>query len=215
MKKNLLFITAISVSVALASCAGGGETASEETTAAPEEAAAPTAETITWNVDPATSNIRWEGGTAGAQVYSHFGNIAIQEGVVMTEAGNLANGEFVIDMTTINPKDENYSEEHPASDLVGHLASDDFFSVETYPTAAFVVKSAEGNVITGDLTIKGKTNEETINVESVNISEDGMTAAGTLVFDRQKYDVAWAHYLEDVVLSDDITLNITLSAKKG
>lgn len=29
MKKNLLFITAISVSVALASCAGGGETATE------------------------------------------------------------------------------------------------------------------------------------------------------------------------------------------
>lgn len=133
----------------------------------------------------------------------------------MTEAGNLVNGKFAIDMTTIAPKDENYSEEHPASDLVGHLASDDFFSVETYPTATFVVKSAEGNVITGDLTIKGKANEETINVESMNISEDGMTATGTLVFDRQKYDAAWAHYLEDVVLSDDITLNITLSAKKG
>jgi len=211
MKKNTLLITAISVSVALASCAGGGETASEETPATTEE----TVETITWTLDPAASNIRWEGGTAGAKVYSHFGNIAVQEGMVVTEGGSLVSGKFAIDMTTINPQDENYSEEHPASDLVGHLASDDFFSIETYPTATFVVKSAEGNTVTGDLTIKGKTNEETINVESMNIAEDGMTATGTLVFDRQKYDVAWAHYLKDVVLSDDITLNITLAAKKG
>jgi len=210
MKKNILLITAISVSVALASCAGGGETASEETTTTEE-----TVETIAWTLDPAASNIRWEGGTAGAQVYSHFGNISIQEGMVVTEGGSLVNGKFAIDMTTINPQDENYSEEYPASNLVGHLASDDFFSIETYPTATFVVKSAEGNVVTGDLTIKGKTNEETINVESMNIAEDGMTATGTLVFDRQKYDVAWAHYLKDVVLSDDITLNITLAAKKG
>jgi len=210
MKKNILLITAISVSVALASCAGGGETASEETTTTEE-----TVETIAWTLDPAASNIRWEGGTAGAQVYSHFGNISIQEGMVVTEGGSLVNGKFAIDMTTINPQDENYSEEHPASDLVGHLASDEFFSIETYPTATFVVKSAEGNTVTGDLTIKGKTNEETINVESMNIAEDGMTATGTLVFDRQKYDVAWAHYLKDVVLSDDITLNITLAAKKG
>jgi len=40
-----------------------------------------------------------------------------------------------------------------------------------------------------------------------------MTANGTLVFDRQKYDVAWEHFLEDTVLSDDITLEITLVAK--
>ena len=139
MKKNILLITAISVSVALASCAGGGETASEETTTTEE-----TVETIAWTLDPAASNIRWEGGTAGAQVYSHFGNISIQEGMVVTEGGSLVNGKFAIDMTTINPQDENYSEEHPASDLVGHLASDEFFSIETYPTATFVVKSEIG-----------------------------------------------------------------------
>jgi len=211
MKKNLLFVAAISVSVALASCAGGGETATEESTT-PEEVVV---ESNTWTIDPAASSVRWEGGTAGAQVYSHFGTIGVQSGMVTTEGGAITAGKFEIDMTSISPKDENYSEENPASKLVGHLASDDFFSIETYPTATFVVKSAEGNAVTGDLTIKGKTHEETINVESMNISEDGMTAAGTLVFDRQKYDVAWAHYLKDVVLSDDITLNITLSAKKG
>ena len=211
MKKNLLFVAAISVSVALASCAGGGETATEESTT-PEEVVV---ESNTWTIDSAASSVRWEGGTAGAQVYSHFGTIGVQSGMVTTEGGAITAGKFEIDMTSISPKDENYSEENPASKLAGHLASDDFFSIETYPNASFVAKSVDGNTISGDLTIKGKTNEETITVENVEINGDNMNATGTLVFDRQKYDVAWAHYLKDVVLSDDITLNITLSAKKG
>ena len=83
MKKNLLFVAAISVSVALASCAGGGETATEESTT-PEEVVV---ESNTWTIDPAASSVRWEGGTAGAQVYSHFGTIGVQSGMVTTEGG--------------------------------------------------------------------------------------------------------------------------------
>ena len=210
MKRNLLFVAAMSVSVALASCAGGGETTTEESTT-PEEVVV---ESNTWTIDPAASSVRWEGGTAGAQVYSHFGTIGVQSGMVTTEGAAITAGKFEIDMSSISPKDENYSEEHPSSDLVGHLASDDFFSIETYPNASFVAKSVDGNTIIGDLTIKGKTNEETVTVENVEFSGDNMNASGILVFDRQKYDVAWAHYLKDVVLSDDIALNITLSAKK-
>ena len=47
--------------------------------------------------------------------------------------------------------------------LVNHLKSEDFFSVEKFPTATFkVTKSeakAEKSLITGDLTIKGITHE--------------------------------------------------------
>jgi hypothetical protein len=40
-----------------------------------------------------------------------------------------------------------------------------------------------------------------------------LMASGHLVFDRQKYDLAWEHYLKDVILSDDIKLDISLVAK--
>lgn len=212
MKRNILLLTAISVSTILASCGGGETTSTEETTANEATAAA---EKGLWTVDPSATTIRWEGGTAGAQVYSHYGIIKVKEGKLETEGQSIVGGSFIIDMTSINPTDENYSEEHPASDLVAHLGSDDFFSIEQHPTASFNVKSVSGNTITGDLTVRGKTNEETINIESVEMVDGTMTAKGRLVFDRQKYDVAWAHYLQDVVLSDDITLDITLKAKKA
>jgi len=41
-----------------------------------------------------------------------------------------------------------------------------------------------------------------------------MSATGKLVFDRQKYEVKWAHYLKDVVLKDEIDLTFNLVASK-
>lgn len=214
MKTRNLFLGAAAVAMIAVSCSGGSDsnTATNETTTEP---AAPA--TVSWMVDPASSNVRWEGGTAGAQVYSHFGTINIKEGNVTTEGDKIVSGSFVIDMNTINPTDENYSEEHPAADLVGHLTTGDFFLVEEYPTATFVVTSLEGTKVMGDLTIKGQTHQEEVVLENATFSEDGnmMKAVGQLTFDRQKYGVAWAHYLKDVILSDDITLQINLAAKKG
>lgn len=216
MKTRNLFLGAAAVAMIAVSCSGGSESKTETTDNTPE-ASAPAVETVSWMVDPAASTVRWEGGTAGAQVYSHFGNIAIKEGKVTTEGEKIVAGSFVIDMTTINPTDENYSEEHPAADLVGHLTTDDFFLIEDYPTASFTVTSMEGNKVMGDLTIKGQTHQEEVMLENATFSEDGsmMKAMGKLTFDRQKYGVAWAHYAKDVILSDDISLEISLAAKKG
>lgn len=219
MKRIYLSLTVAAVAMIMTSCGGGGNTdaASNGETKA-EEPKEEMAKEATWTVDPAESNIRWEGGTAGAKVYSHYGDIMLKEGMVMTKGGELTSGSFVVDMTSIKPKDDGYSEENTAEDLVGHLSSDDFFLVSEHPTASFEVTSVDGNMIKGNLTVRGNTNEETIEIGSIEMSEDGneMTAMGTLVFDRQKYDVAWEHYLKDVTLADDITLEITLKAdKKG
>lgn len=210
MKKNILIITALTVSVALASCGGAEQTAqTEETTEA-------TAESANWVVDANQSNVRWEATTAGAAVYGHYGDIKINKGALTTAGEAITGGSFVVDMNTIDPKDEGYSEENPASKLVAHLASQDFFAVEEYPMSMFEITAVEGNTIKGNLTVRGKTNEETIQISDIKMNADGtMTAMGTLVFDRQKYDVAWAHFLEDTILSDDITLEITLVATKA
>ncbi len=217
MKKNTLLIAALSVSVALASCAGGGESAEATSDATNEENTNEVvAETATWTVDAAKSNIRWTGGTAGATVYSHFGDINVKSGSITTAGEKITAGNFAVDMTSIAPKDNGYSEESPMENLVGHLSTPDFFNTAEFPESSFEITSAEGMKVMGNLTIRGNSNVETIEITNMTMNEDGtMTATGTLVFDRQKYDVAWEHFLKDTVLSDDIKLEITLVAKKA
>ncbi|MDP4764111.1 MAG: YceI family protein [Salibacteraceae bacterium] len=213
MKTRKLFLSAAVISMIAVSCAGSGESHTEDAANAVDSTGA----SASWIVDAESSNVRWEGNTAGAQVYGHFGHVKIKEGSVTTEGEKIVGGNFTIDMTTIEPKDENYSEEHPAADLVGHLTTGDFFLVEEFPTASFEVTSMDGNTVKGNLTVKGQTHEETVVLEDAKFSEDGnmMKAIGNLTFDRQKYGVAWAHYLKDVVLSDDIKLTINLVGKKA
>ena len=215
MRKQILSITAIAVAVALQSC--GGEKAAETTEEPVEEVAEATPEN--WMVDTKSSMVMWEGGTSGAQVYSHNGNIAITEGSLVTTDGSVTAGKVVIDMTTIMPTDAesfSYSEQLSKEDLIGHLMSPDFFDAENHPTAMFEVTGSEGNTVNGNLTVRGKTNPESLTIESMEVAEDGAAMIkGSMTFDRQKYDVAWEHYLQDVILSDDIKLDFNITAKKA
>jgi polyisoprenoid-binding protein YceI len=211
MKKQILFSAIAASTLLLASC-GGGETATE-TEATTETAAA---ETANWTIDTEQSRVKWEGGTSGVMVYSHFGSIKIKEGSLTTEGNNITGGSFTVDMTTIKPEDNGYNQENTPEKLVGHLSTGDFFMVEQFPTASFAVKAGDASSISGDLTIRGKSNPETVNITSFQVNPDGtMSATGTLVFDRQKYDVAWAHFMKDVLLKDEISLEITLVGKKA
>ena len=244
MRKQILSITAIAVAVALQSCGGekAAETTEEPVEevaeATPENWMVDSeSSNVFWHGHTAGAQVYGHKGTIsilegrfttkGQKLLS--GNVVIDMTKISVDdkareirsvdivqvGGRLEDGTDEWDIIPVTYEASSFSDEHPASDLVAHLSSDDFFNVDPYPTATFVVKSTEGNAVTGDLTIKGKTHEETINVESMNISEDGMTAAGTLVFDRQKYDVAWEHYLQDVILSDDIKLDFNITAKKA
>ena len=85
--------------------------------------------------------------------------------------------------------------------------------MDQFPTATFTVKSQQGDKLVGDLTIRGKTNEETATITTMETTEQGMKAEAKLVFNRQKYDVAWVHFMKDMILSDDIQLTITLVGK--
>lgn len=169
--------------------------------------------TVKYQIDNQATAIVWRGEVAG--VYGHDGLVSTKSGHIETSGDKITGGEFVVDMNSIMATDSaSYSEEHPITDLEGHLKQGDFFLVEQFPEASFKIKSVEGNVITGDLTVRGKTHEETVEVSDLNINEKGLEANGSLTFDRQKYDVAWVHYMKDMVLSDDIQLKIHLVATR-
>jgi polyisoprenoid-binding protein YceI len=116
-------------------------------------------------------------------------------------------------MTSIEPANpDQYTDEDGkrATDLKAHLSTGDFFLVDQFPTATFTVKSQQGDKLIGDLTIRGNTNEETATITAMEVTEQGVKVQAKLVFNRQKYDVAWVHFMKDMILSDDIQLNIEI-----
>lgn len=166
-------------------------------------------------INAGESSLAWKGEVAG--VYGHEGIVNVKGGSVAVTAGKISGGEITIDMSTIAATDSaSYKDEegHRITNLEGHLTTGDFFSTEEFPTATFVITAVNESTITGDLTIKGKTNSEEFAIESSDVSDNNVTLNGTLKFDRQKYDVAWVHYMKDMVLSNDIALTISVTATK-
>lgn len=206
-----LWMPALIVAVAfLASC--NNKPATEEVTNATVDTTAAET-TYTLNAD-STSFVNWKGVMLG--VKEHFGKISFKEGSLSTKGGQLTGGSFTVDMSTILPLDATYDEKKGSTKekLVGHLSSPDFFDVANNPTATFVIKSVNGNSAVGTLTVRGKSNEETLTNIVISETEGSLKANGNLKFDRKKYDVAFDMPMKDMVISNDIELAVELTAKK-
>ncbi len=167
----------------------------------------------TKKVDVAESVVTWKGQKVTG---SHEGTIKIKEGQLEYDHDVLKGGMFTIDMTSIACTD---LKPGGAEKLVGHLNSDDFFGIATYPTATFkITKVVKGDTagdytITGDLTIKEKTNPITFNATA-----GGNVANATLKVDRTKYDIKYGSgsffdNLGDKTIYDDFDLTINLVTK--
>ena len=154
------------------------------------------------------SNIQWEGEKLTG---SHEGTIDLKDGYFLMEDGELVGGEFTADMTTINVTD---LEGDSRDKLMGHLRSDDFFGVNNYETAKFVINTVakKGDVygVSGDLTIKGKTNPI-----AFDLKMEGNSATTNLTIDRTKYDVRYGSNsffdnLGDKAIYDEFNLAVNL-----
>ena len=165
----------------------------------------------TYNIETSQSQIIWTGRELSTS--SLYGSLNFVSGNFQVLDGVIVGGEFIVDMTSINNQDmEGGSKER----LEGHLKSDDFFSVDTHPTAILSINSSElisvGKWnISADLSIKGYTHP--VNFEMIS-SEQGWSA--NLVFDRSKYDVrfrsgSFFENLGDKLIYDDIELSIQLT----
>ena len=171
--------------------------------------------TAAYTIDTEQSTVQWTGKKVTGQ---HNGEIELQEGTLDIDGEQLSGGQFVIDMQSINTLD---LEGEDKAKLEGHLKSDDFFGVETYPTAKLVITQVtpqEGDqyLITGDLTIK----ESTHPIEfpaTVRLQDGQLTAEATLTVDRTQYDVRYGSSsffdnLGDKVIYDDFDINVSLVA---
>jgi len=167
----------------------------------------------TFMVNAEESNLHWLAKKVGGQ---HQGDISITDGTVELNDGEIVSGEFTIDMDSMTLTDE------PANEgLMNHLRSDDFFSVDTYPTSTFTLTSAnqlDGNnyEVTGDLTIKGITQPVTFPAV-ITMSDEQVTATATITVDRTLYNIKFRSLkffsdIADVAIDDTFTLDLDLVA---
>lgn len=171
-----------------------------------------------FKVDTKASQLKWTGEKVTG---SHWGYVDIQSGVMNIENGNIKNGVFTMDMTSISVKDMEPGEYNDK--LTGHLKSDDFFSVAKNPTSEFKIKwvKDKGNglvQIVGDLTIKGITKQLNFDAK-YNLNGKKMTADAKITVDRTKYDIKYGSgsffdSLGDKTIYDEFTLDLKLVATK-
>lgn len=164
-----------------------------------------------YNIETTKSQITWTGREVSTSY--HYGTLDFVSGNFEISNSTIVNGEFIVDMTSINNQD---MEGDSKARLEGHLKSDDFFSVDSHPTALLSIQGSElisegkWNV-TANLTIKGITHP--VDFEMTR-SEQGWSA--NLVFDRSKYEVRFRsgtffENLGDKLIYDEIELAINLT----
>lgn len=179
------------------------------------------------------SSIAWEGYKPTGK---HDGTINISDGKLEVTDGTLTGGEFTVDMKSIVVLDLTDPDQN--GKLLGHLKSADFFEVETYPTAKFVVtdvKAIDGtkidkskekgdivptHAITGNLSMKDQTKSITFNAK-VDISDNAITATTNQFFiDRAQWNVQYGSKsffddLKDNFINDEMGITINLVTSKS
>ncbi|MBN1989994.1 MAG: YceI family protein [Bacteroidales bacterium] len=112
-------------------------------------------------VDLSKTLVYWEGAKPTGL---HNGTVSLYNGFVRVNEGALVGGEFTMDMKSIKVLD--LTDEKMNKMLVDHLLSPDFFLVDSFPTATFVITKViplnpvteNANVtIEGNLTLRGVT----------------------------------------------------------
>ena len=160
-------------------------------------------------VDTSKSTILW---LATKVTGKHHGTINLKSGNFLFDENKLVGGEFVVDMTTIVCLD---LQGQNKAKLESHLNSEDFFSVVNFSESNFKITSSKvvapnKYIVTGDLTIKGKTLQNSFEIEF-----EGNTANCTIVIDRSKFDIKYGSgsffdNLGDKTIHDNFELKVAL-----
>lgn len=166
------------------------------------------------DIDITQSKLEWTGKKLGGE---HYGEIQLSSGNLTFTKNKLTGGSFEMDMTSITCADITDTKSNKR--LVDHLKSEDFFSVVRFPKSSFVITKVEPTSateysVTGNLTIKGKTNPITFTAK-VNSINNQTVAKATLTFDRSKYDVKFGSQsffenLGEKLVYDDVDMIVKL-----
>lgn len=166
-----------------------------------------------FKLDTKNSSIAWD---AKKVIGGHVGTIGIKDGKIAVDNNKITSGEFTIDMQSLVCTD--------APKATDHLKNEDFFNVNKFPTAKFVITKVDNSkaqpVLTGNLTIKEKTKSISFPVKVNAISGQGVEAeASNVKINRLDFDIRYRSKsiftdLGDKAIEDEFTLNIKIKAIK-
>jgi polyisoprenoid-binding protein YceI len=164
-------------------------------------------------VDVLKSELNWTGKKVTGE---HHGKINLKEGTLTLKNNKISEGRFVIDMNSITDLDLTAADWN--AKLVGHLKSDDFFGVATYPEAVLEITGSSPFIngkatVNGKLTIKGTTNPVVFEV-----TQSGNLYTAQVTVDRTLYNVRYGsgkffENLGDKTIYDNFTLDVKLAVK--
>lgn len=182
----------------------------------PAKAVANTKKATTYQVDKSQSKLNWTGKKVTGQ---HSGTINVADGKLDIENNVLKGGNFSLDTRSIAVTD--IKDAGGNAKLVGHLKSEDFFGVEKYPSANFVITkvtpTGSGKYdVTGNLTIKGITNPITFPA-TVTVAGNKVSAKADIKVDRTKYNIRYGSKsffegIGDKAIYDEFDLAVELVA---
>ncbi len=169
-----------------------------------------------FEIDTKESKVYWTGKKVSGE---HTGYLSIGSGSVMVEGGNVVGGNINMDLNSIVCTDLTGEWNDK---LVGHLKSEDFFSVEKYPNANFEISSIKaadnGNYqVTGNLSMKSITHEISFPA-NVSLKDGKVDAKGTASIDRTKWDIKYGsgkffQGLSDKMIKDEFDITFELKTK--
>jgi len=165
------------------------------------------------SINSENSELKWTGKKVTGE---HWGYIKLKNASLSIIDNKIMSGVFIIDMTSIEDKDLEDAEWN--GKLIGHLKSDDFFSVDKYPTAMLKIKEST-NFKSGIAKVKGELTVKSITkpiVFEVTKSEKGYIASITV--DRTLYDVRYGSGkffdgLGDKMIYDEFILDVKIILK--
>jgi polyisoprenoid-binding protein YceI len=165
--------------------------------------------TVMLSISASESSIHWLGKKITGQ---HEGNINLLSGSLIMENGLLTGGDFVADINSIASTD---LKGESAKKLEGSLKSEEWFDAENHPQAKLVftsVVSQDGGLynVTGDFTIKGKTNPANFELQ-LNYLE----ATAKVIIDRTLFNIlhgstSFFGNLKDRMINNYFELDVNL-----
>lgn len=172
-----------------------------------------------YEINRELSKIYWEGEYLTG--LKEKGSLSLLSGQFYVSSSTITQGEFIIDMNSISSDPENEG-------LVNHLRSSDFFDVEKYPVATFILKkimpTSEGGaklgryVFAGDLIIKGITQPISF-VATISSGKNSAEAKASFALNRADWEIkynspSFFSDLGDKIIRDAFVVELDFVANK-
>lgn len=174
-------------------------------------------ETTNFKVVGADSRVDWIGRKVTGD---HNGTIGIQDGIIILNDGKIKEGYLSINISTIKVLD--IADPVTNAQFAEHLASDDFFSIQKFPSASFSIINVKEFVdstyyLQGILTIKDISNIVGFEVK-IEYDKNTIILWGKLSIDRTKYDIKFRSgnffkNLGDALIYNDFELDFNITAE--